>query len=362
MPYGSSHTATLPTVSVTTGPTYATQINAAITEIRATVDAKVTPAGITINADLPFTNSGVFYACTSVERTNYQNKSGTISAGTFPVSVYVTNGNLHYNDGAGNIIQLTSGGALNIAATGGITGSGYGSAGVEVNWESGTTRYRFKSASGADAFAHVAVNDLLLNDGSGNFITHAAPAISADYTVTWPTAVPAATNVMMMSSAGTISVPTDLTLATNQHVIVSGTGLYKRPSQSRKIIPHNGVFTTGTGTYLATGYVTNGAAGDVFILPLELNVSERILSIDIRYDTTVAAGRTTTATLKRKVDGANTSLGNVTSAESSVATMSISSINETVNTGVNTSYVLEFTYSGGSGVGIFQVHVNTDVP
>lgn len=205
MAYGSPHSSTLPTVSVTTGPTYATQINAAIQEIRDTVDAAVTPAGIDIDDDLSFLSGGTNYSAIDLKKVAFEDQGIALPAASNPNAVYVRGGELYYNDDASQQVQITNGGALNISATGGITGTGYGSSGVEVNWNAGSTQYRFKSGSGNNDYAHIVANDLLLNDGSDNFIRFASPALAADYTVTWPNAVPASTLPLLMSNAGTLS-------------------------------------------------------------------------------------------------------------------------------------------------------------
>lgn len=320
--YGVAHTSTIPTVSVTAGPTYATQINAAISELRATVDAKVTPAGMDINANLSFLSGGTYSAAIDLGRVNFQNRASTIAAASNPVALFAANGELYYNDNSSRQIQVTNAGALNLSATGGITGSGYGSAGVEVNWNTANTEYRFKSGSGADDFAHIKANDLLLNDGSGNFIRFASPAIASDYTVTWPTAVPASTLPVLMASDGTLSASGTLanlvtfttsgngtvggtltstglitatagvTAAANQHVTVSGTGRFKHGSMERIIPGPAAISADWTISYAvnATGASWLYGSGGAILFPLDFAIGTRITQIDVfaRFDGTTS--------------------------------------------------------------------------
>lgn len=203
MPYGQTHTETIPTVSVTVGPTYAAGVNACLEEIRATLDAKVTPAGFDVNAALSFLSGGTNYPVTNLERANFQNKGAAISASVYPNALYVVNGDLYYNDNSGNQVRIINAGALNISATGGITGSGYGSGSVEVNWSAGDSAYKLKS--GASSYASAWMNDLYLNDGDTNFVRITAQAMGADYALTLPAALPGSTQILQVSSSGTVS-------------------------------------------------------------------------------------------------------------------------------------------------------------
>lgn len=111
---------TLPVVSVTLGPDYATQNNVAFE----TVDAhdhtsgkgtKVPTAGLNINANLNF-NSRKAYNLTSVQLVN---QSPALSGAANALSVSTTSGDLYYTNGSGTSVQITSGGAL-VSAPGAV--------------------------------------------------------------------------------------------------------------------------------------------------------------------------------------------------------------------------------------------------
>lgn len=324
MSYGSALGVTAPTVSVTAGPTYATQVNAYLEALRAVVEAKVTPGGISISSDLSFLASGTFHSAVDLLTAAFEVQDvGDILPGAHPVALFAggTNGDLYFNDAAGNQIQVTSAGGLNAATTGGITGTGYGSSGVAVNWSAGNVAYRF--FSGASTYADVVCDDLLLNDGDTNFISIVSPALAADYTLTLPAAVPATSNtVLAMSTAGVVTAtatPTvtsltttgaatvgttlgvtglitataGLTAAANQHVTVSGTGRYKHGQMVRVISCLNG-FVQNISTGVRDGnqlFVNPMTTGEVqitsldarFFWPLAFDVGERIISIRLIF-------------------------------------------------------------------------------
>ncbi len=295
MPYGSAHTSTIPTVSSTVGPTYATYINAAIAELRATVDARVTPSGMSMSADLSFLVSGTYSGVTDLFRANFQDKVAAISAATYPNALYVVGGELYYNDADGNQVQVTSGGALNAAAaTGGITGAGYGTGGVEVNWAVGDTAYKLKS--GASTYAHAWLRNVYLNDGDTNFIRLIAPAIAADYSVTFPTAVPGSTQLLQMSSAGVLSASNTvanaatfsglitasagLTAAANQSITISGTARYKFADYIRSQHASEALLDDIANWVVGLGFIRPLSAGTLYI-PVSLNLGETFSRIDI---------------------------------------------------------------------------------
>lgn len=103
----------LPTVSVTLGPDWATQINTALE----TVDShdhsngkgsKITPSGLLINTNLDITNN-IFYNFKSVR---FQEQSATLTGSSNSNSLHSVNGNLYFTNGSGIAVQLTSGSGI----------------------------------------------------------------------------------------------------------------------------------------------------------------------------------------------------------------------------------------------------------
>lgn len=381
MPYGSPHTSTLPTVGSTAGPTYATQINAAIEELRETLDTSVSPSGMDMNDDLSFLSGGTYNGITDLGRANFEDKSAAISAATNPRSVYVVDGELYFNDGAGNQIQITTGGVLNSASTGAITGSGYGSSGVEVTWDAGTEEYRFRSGSATDNYGDLKGDDFLLSDGSSNFVRVTAQAMSADYTMTLPAAVPASTSLVTMSSAGTLATSRDpsvdtvtttglitagggVTASAGQDFTVSGTGRYNHGDRTLYLSAMMAEAAFDSWTHTALGYITGLGTGgnDSCWIGVALDEGKRITSAAarVRGDTV----NTITVRLMSYLvsSGTLTELATETSALTATnQTLLLTTGNVTVT--ADTHYYFEITKSGSDNdLRLYYCSVTYDQP
>lgn len=103
----------LPTVSVTVGPEWATEINTALEVVDAhdhssDKGARITPAGLDINADLDISNQ-IFYNFKAVR---FQEQNSALSGASNSNSLYSVQGDLYFTSGAGTDIQITDGGSL----------------------------------------------------------------------------------------------------------------------------------------------------------------------------------------------------------------------------------------------------------
>jgi hypothetical protein len=103
----------LPTVSVTLGPEWATDVNTALT----TVDShdhtsgkgtKVPVAGLDIQADLSFNSN----RASDLLSTKYTSQVSALSGASNSNSVSVSGGDLYYTNNSGTAVQITSGGSL----------------------------------------------------------------------------------------------------------------------------------------------------------------------------------------------------------------------------------------------------------
>lgn len=200
--YGQSFSAVYPTIGQP-GATEAVDLNTLLLNIVTCLEAKVSPSGININGALEM-NGNVL---SELDQLQFQGRAA-LSSGSGILYWSSADNELYWRSSGGVNVKITNGGSLNVAATGAITGSGYGSGGVEINWDSANLRYKLKDASGSDAYAHVVVDDVQLNDGSGNFLSLAAPAMGADYSLTFPNAVPAAQSRLMVSTGGVLAYET----------------------------------------------------------------------------------------------------------------------------------------------------------
>lgn len=222
---GNSLGITLPTVSVTIGPTYATNINSALNTIIADIEAKITPDEIDINDDLDFNSSGTSYLGVNIKGLNFQSQSSVLPGGNTNTA-YVKDGEFYYQDGSGNDVQLTSGGSVNNAGAGSINTTGspaYGS-GPEVLWSGGDLEYRFKSGAGATDFADLVFADLEFR--SGTFTMTMSCAVTTDYSVLWPVIAAVSNNSLLeISTAGQVAftkAPSVTSLTTSGDITLGG--------------------------------------------------------------------------------------------------------------------------------------------
>lgn len=103
----------LPTVSVTLGPAWATQINEAFERIdehdhSSGSGVQVKSAGLDINANLDIQSNKLFNLFSSQYISNVTPLTGASNA----QSVSVSGGNLYYTNSSGVAVQLTSGGSI----------------------------------------------------------------------------------------------------------------------------------------------------------------------------------------------------------------------------------------------------------
>ncbi len=192
---------TLPTVGTTQGPLYATELNSALTSIDAHTHApgsgqQITPSGINISADLTFQSNNA----TALRSARFTSQSANLTVATDIGCLFVKSYELYYNDNAGNHVQITNGG--NVAGTPGSIGSLVSPASATYS----NPTFVFQSDSltpGNLDGGSVIVREVA---ASAKGITIASPsALAADYQLTLPSALPAATSFMQLSSAGVIT-------------------------------------------------------------------------------------------------------------------------------------------------------------
>ena len=114
----------LPTPGERLGPTWASDLNTALTKIdehdHSGVGRSLGVSALTIDGDLDFSPGTSDYATLNKKYSSFANNSSTLAAASFPASVFVLEGNLFYNNSTGGQVQLTDGSALSstgVAAT-----------------------------------------------------------------------------------------------------------------------------------------------------------------------------------------------------------------------------------------------------
>lgn len=139
---------TLPTVSTTLGPLWATEINAAITSIDSHDHSSgqgnpVPVAGMVIDADLAYGDNSI----TGLGSASFTSLAALL---TDINTMYVKDGDLYCNDGAGNQVRITAGGTLNVGTVGGIGGD-YGTTAATAFYTDASTTYFFQDSASAAA-------------------------------------------------------------------------------------------------------------------------------------------------------------------------------------------------------------------
>lgn len=199
----------IPVPGEETGPTWATDINTSLTIVDGHTHSpgsgvQITPSGLNINADLNFQTTNNAVALRSVRFTT---QSTPLSRTTDVGVLYESGSDLYYNDGSGNQIRLTQGGAV-AGSVGTITGLPSGTA--SAAYVSGTGTFLFQQAT--STAANLDIGSIAVRyPGSyptptGNYIQLEAPAaLASGYTLSLPP-LPVANNTFLTSStAGAIS-------------------------------------------------------------------------------------------------------------------------------------------------------------
>jgi len=208
----------LPDVSVTIGPDWATLLNTALTSIDSHDHTsgngnKITQAGINITDSFDINSKAI----TSVGRASFSNLTALI---TTAVSSYVKDGDLYFNDASGNQIRITAGGSIDVSSVGGITGD-YTTTSASVFYTDAVLKYFFQDSNAARALVDLATSRLIT--------TYSSPQ-TLDYTVddlvlvsgTTTLTLPAAATRMQFVIKKTDSNATTVTLDGNASETIDG--------------------------------------------------------------------------------------------------------------------------------------------
>ncbi len=114
-----------PDVSQTTGPTWATEVNANadlldVHDHSTSKGVKITPSGMNINADLEFNDNDA----TEVRSLRFQSQAALLADAADLRCLFSFNGDFYYRNAAGASVRVTDGATLDAGTFGGITGMG----------------------------------------------------------------------------------------------------------------------------------------------------------------------------------------------------------------------------------------------
>lgn len=195
----------LPIPTVTPGPTYASENNDAfeVVDQHDHTTGKGIPVpsnGININNDLPYNG----FNASSLRSTQFQSQASPLSLPGDITCLYVSQGNLYYNNQIGQQVRITSGATLDASTIGGIGGDYVGSGALEF-YTSLNRTFTFWSATNVPAnldAGSITIRPIALSPFG---ITINAPvSLAADYQMTLPGANPSVTSFLTVDSSGNI--------------------------------------------------------------------------------------------------------------------------------------------------------------
>jgi len=198
----------IPTVSQDPGPDWAGNLNASLSIIDQHTHApgsgiQITPEGMNISSDLSFSSNNA----TLLRSARFDIQSAALADATDLGCAYAVgdDGDLYYNDGLGNQIQIT--------ANGGVAGSPGSIASLtspaSASWVSATATFVWKStallAANMDAATLIVRYPGSYPTPSGNYIAIQAPSsLASGYAITLP-ALPASASFLTISTSGTLA-------------------------------------------------------------------------------------------------------------------------------------------------------------
>jgi hypothetical protein len=279
----------------------------------------VKTAGISINADLSYSSSGVYYAAKDVKALDFQPQAAsgmTSYAGALFVNSTDSN-NLYFRTQSGTNVRITNGTSLDITSSGGFGGD-YISVAAEAAFSDAGKEYTFKQKDPDNFWAAMRSGPLRiaqLDTTESVYVEIAAPAaLAGSYTLTPPTALPTSGSggFLHLDAAGQISTA-DRTIT---------------------ILPAFSGNKTSTNIGYAAGaapnYVTPTAGGETWVVPIPLSAGHRIKSIVWHYQ---RAGGTLTFALRKTIIATNVDSSVASSTDNSTSgytNITTSSINHTL--------------------------------
>jgi hypothetical protein len=202
----------LPVPGSTAGPAYASMLVAALTTIDAHDHSPgkgvpVRTSGLYVDADLAFGTRNL----TALRSARFTSQASPLALPTDLSCLYASGGELYYNDGDGNAVQLTSGGALNAASIGAIGGDYATSPGASLFYTSGSSLFSMESAAGVKAYAAHGPLYLYEPVASGKYARVKVPTgLAANYDLTLPAALPGGTKILTLDNVGQVAAVYDV--------------------------------------------------------------------------------------------------------------------------------------------------------
>ncbi len=192
----------VPTVSECPSPDWATDLNACLSVLDGHTHnpgqgVQITPSGMLINTDFPINGNNV----TTIRSLRMTSQGAVLALVTDLGCLFNVLGDLYYNDGSGNHIRITQSGSVSGSA-GTITGLPSGTA--SASFSGGT----FTFVAATNTPAAMAVGPVSIGNSSlaSKTVTLAPDvSIAANYSITFPAALPAALRYVTLDNTGALS-------------------------------------------------------------------------------------------------------------------------------------------------------------
>lgn len=196
----------VPGVGVTSGPQYATDLNACLSIIDSHTHTpgsgvQITPGAININSDLTFGGNNA----TNMRSARMSINSAPLSASTDLACIYASGVDLYFNDANGNQVRIT--------ANGGVSGTPGSIANLvspaACSYVGANTKFTFQSDSGGPTAANLDAGSILMRNltAASYALTLAPPTLTNNYTITLP-ALPASSGTLSIDASGNITAST----------------------------------------------------------------------------------------------------------------------------------------------------------
>lgn len=349
----------LPTVSVTLGPTYATENNTAFTTIdshdhTSGKGVQVPSAGIGINSELSFAG----FDATDLRSTRYSAQGSPLALVTDVGCLYVAGVDLYYNDGNGNQIQLTAGGALNAASIGGIGGD-YSTSTASVFYTNSSKTFGFWQDTNKSALIDVGTILLRRVDNTSSAAITIAPSTSlaSGYSIILPIALPASASFLSIDNTGAVAFTNSLASLT-----LSGALTLSALTASRAMVTDGSkVVTSSAATATEVGYLS----GVTSAIQTQINskITSPAVNADISASAAIAYSKLAALTASRALvsDGSGVvSVATTTATEIGYVNGVTSAIQTQLNNKLTTTSVTTFsptvTLAGAGMVPVYSTN------
>lgn len=359
MPTTTNMNMELPTVGVTIDPTWASNLNDALTnkvdlhDHTTGLGVRVPSAGLNINADLSFQSNDA----TNLRSVALNNNVATLPSGDIR-ALYASGGNLYYNNNSGTPIQITTGSSLNTGAlalnvweltelAGNLTILSSDSF-VVINTDTTSARtINLPAASAVTAGRYFTFKDKTGDAATNNITIVPNGSDTIDETAS-STTVNTAYGSLTLISDGVSNWLTNASLGGFVKLggDLLGTGSTVLQPRVGSLTGIGGLITFANNTALNTRNLAN----DTNVNIAKINTSDKVLLSDTAFDTTLQGSKVTISSASTNITlssntstsiGATTSLsvsagtsGSITTGTALTLASSTSTVGITGNTGV----------------------------